>query len=165
MSIRLMEGRDVDLIVSAFRELGWDKPPSQYESYLSEQKEGRRVVLVAFLESDFAGYLTIRWESQYPPFVEEGIPEISDLNVLPRFRRRGIATALIREAERRVGERSSVVGIGVGMTPDYGAAQRLYAVLQYLPDGRGLFHRDRYAQPGDAVKMDDLIQYLTKTVR
>ena len=165
MKIRLMDGRDVDPIVSAFRDLRWNKPQSLYESYLAEQEEGQRVVLVAFVDGEFAGYLTIKWESSYPPFIEEGIPEIKDLNVLPRFRRRGIAMSLMKEAERRIGARSSVVGIGVGLTPDYGAAQRLYTVLQYVPDGRGVFHHHRHAQPGDEVKVVDLIQYLTKALR
>ena len=152
-------------IASAFRELGSSKSISQYEGYLTEQEEGQRLVLVAFLEGLFAGYLTVKWKSEYPPFAAQGIPEINDLNVLLRFRRRGIATALIKEAEQRIGERSSVVGIGVGMTPDYGAAQRLYAVLQYVPDGRGVYHSDRHAKPGDEVKVDNLVQYLTKTLR
>ena len=117
------------------------------------------------LKGLFAGYLTVEWRSEYPPFVAQGIPEINDLNVLPQFRRRGIATALIKEAEQCIGERSFVVGIGVGMTPDYGAAQRLYAVLQYVPDGRGVYDCDRHAQPGDEVKVDNLVQYLTKTLR
>lgn len=32
----------------------------------------------------------------------------------------------------------SVVGIGVGATPDYASAQRLYPKLGYVEDGSGL---------------------------
>ena len=41
----------------------------------------------------------------------------------------------MNEAERAVLERSSVVGNGVGMSPDYGAVQRFYALRGYVPDG------------------------------
>ena len=63
------------------------------------------------------------------------IPEIQDLNVLSRIRRPSIGTHLMNEAERAVLERSSVVGNGVvGMSPDYGAVHRFYALRGYVPD-------------------------------
>jgi GNAT superfamily N-acetyltransferase len=149
-------------MVEALRTLG-PKPREQYERYLREQWEGRRSVLVAFLRGVFAGYLTINWHPDYSPFRETGTPEIQDFNVLPRFRRQGIGTRLMDEAERAVSQRSSVVGIGVGMSPDYGAAQRLYALRGYVPDGRGLAWDGRALPRGAAVTVDDgLSLYLTK---
>jgi hypothetical protein len=38
----------------------------------------------------FAGYVTLLWNSKYRPFAVRRIPEISDLNVLPVFRRQGV---------------------------------------------------------------------------
>ncbi len=163
LSIRPLERGDIGPIAEAFRDLGWDKPRSQYERYLSEQREGLRSVLVAFAGGDFAGYVTIAWGAGYPHFQASGIPEIQDLNVLPRFRRAGIGTRLMDEAERAVLERSSVVGIGVGMSPDYGAAQRLYALRGYVPDGRGLTSEGHPVLYGDVVTVDHgLVLYLTK---
>ena len=123
--VRMLEAADVRSITSAFAAIGWDKPASQYQRYLAEQRRGERLVLVAFQDESFAGYLTIAWQSGYAPFREAGIPEIVDFNVLPQLRRRGIGSRLMDEAEQRVAERSGVVGIGVGMDPGYGAAQRL----------------------------------------
>ncbi len=162
-TIRPLEGRDVAPIAAAFRDLGWDKPRSQYERYLSEQQEGLRSVLVAFVRGDFAGYVTINWDAGYPHFQASGIPEIQDLNVLPRFRRAGIGTRLMDAVEQTASERSNVAGIGVGMSPDYGAAQRLYALRGYVPDGRGLASEGRTVSHGNTVTVDDgLILYLTK---
>jgi GNAT superfamily N-acetyltransferase len=94
-----------------------------------------------------------------------GIPEIQDFNVLPRFRRQGIGTRLIDEVERKVSERSGVAGIGVGMSPDYGAAQRLYALRGYVPDGKGLTSNGSPVKPGDEITVNDgLVLYLTKTL-
>ena len=142
LTIRLLQSSDIQPIATAFAELGWDKPASQYEQYLSEQESGQRVVLVAHsgvqnLQTlDFAGYVTICWQSHYPPFREANIPEIVDFNVLPRFRRQGIGAALMDEAENRIARVSPVVGLGVGMTADYGSAQRMYVRRGYIPDGR-----------------------------
>jgi hypothetical protein len=67
------------------------------------------------------------------------------------------------EAERIAGERSPEVGIGVGMTADYGSAQRMYAKRGYIPDGRGLTSDDRFLRWGDMVCVDDgLILWFTK---
>jgi ribosomal protein S18 acetylase RimI-like enzyme len=156
---------DIQPIAAAFVELGWDKPAPQYEGYLKEQMAGERVVLVASLDGVFAGYLTILWESPYPFFWADRIPEIVDFNVLPRFRRKGIGTRLMDEAEKRIAERSPVVGIGVGMTSDYGAAQILYVNRGYIPDGRGLIVDGQPVVQGDLVTIDDaLTLYFLKTL-
>lgn len=153
--IRLMEARDIHPVAAAFAAIGWNKPVVQYERYLAQQEAGQRTVLVAFLDGAFAGYLTIAWRSEYPPFAEAGIPEIQDFNVLPAVQRRGIGTRLMDEAERLVAERSPVVGIGVGMTADYGPAQRMYVLRGYVPDGRGLTSDNRFLRFGDQVTVDD----------
>ena len=68
LAIRLLEPKDIPQIAEAFKRLGWNKPASQYEQYLLEQKLGRRPVYVAFVENRFAGYVTICWVSTYEPF-------------------------------------------------------------------------------------------------
>jgi len=164
--IRLLEDGDIQPMAAAFAELGWDKPASQYEKYLSEQEAGQRVVLVAFAEDVFAGYVTICWQSHYPPFREADIPEIVDFNILPRFRRHGMGTRLMDEVERRVTEVSPLVGIGVGMTADYGSAQRMYVKRGYIPDGRGLTSGDLPVEYGKLVRVDDdLCLWFTKILR
>ena len=112
------------------------------------------------------GYVTVKWRSDYPAFAECEIPEIQDFNVLPPFRRRGIGTLLLERAEALIAARSPVVGIGVGLTSDYGPAQRLYARRGYLPDGRGIAATHAAVAPGQVVRVDDdLVLYLNKAVR
>jgi GNAT superfamily N-acetyltransferase len=164
--IRLFERQDIPEIAQAFEQLGWNKPASQYERYLMEQVLKIRDVYIARVEGQFAGYLTICWQSTYAPFREKKIPEIMDFNVLPKFRRLGVGTQLMDKAEAEVTRASPVAGIGVGMTPDYGAAQKLYILRGYIPDGNGLYYRGRPIQYGDAIKVDDyLALYLTKELR
>lgn len=163
-TVREMLEADCAAIADAFREEGsTTKTLAQYQGYFADSKEGRRVVLLAEHDGHFVGYLTIVWDSAYAPFREEGIPEIVDFNVLQKYRRRRIGTALMDEAEQRIAQRSPIAGIGVGLTPDYGAAQVSYVKRRYVPDGRGLMTHDRFAQYGDQVRVDDdLVLHLVK---
>ena len=164
--IRSLERKDIREIAQAFRDLGWNKPASQYERYLEQQKLGVRNVYVAFVDGQFAGYLTICWESSYEPFFVRSIPEIVDFNVLPKFRGMGVGTQLMDTAEREIARVSSTAGLGVGMTSDYGAAQRLYILRGYIPDGRGLHWRDHFVRYREEILVDDdLALYLTKELK
>ena len=164
--IRLLERKNIPEIVRAFQEIGWNKPASQYERYLVQQKMNLRNVYVAFVEGKFAGYLTISWESSYSLFREKNIPEIVDFNVLPKFRRMGIGRQLMDKAEREIAKVSPIAGIGVGMTADYGAAQRLYVLRGYIPDGLGLHWRGHHVRFGEEIKVDDdLGLYFTKELK
>jgi len=117
LQIRPLREDDPATMAVAFQRIGWKKTEAQYRRYLEEQAAGRRVCRVAFADGRFAGYVTLNWQSTYPSFAEFGIPEIQDLNVLPEFRRHGIASRLLDHVEALAGERSSVVGIGVGLHP------------------------------------------------
>jgi GNAT superfamily N-acetyltransferase len=166
LTIRLLTAGDIPTIAAAFAALGWNKPASQYTAYLAEQQRGERVALVAWLGDEFAGYVTIVWESDYLPFREANIPEIADFNVLPHLRRRGIGSRLLDEAERRIAERSALAGIGVGLDADYGAAQRLYVTRGYVPDGRGIVSHGRRVAWGETIVVDDAaVLYFTKPMQ
>lgn len=163
IKIRRLGPDDPAVIEDAFREQGWHKPAELYERYLYEQETGLRVTLVAEADGEFAGYGNVIWQPDYPPFREQNIPEISDLNVLIRFRKQGIASRLMDRAEQEIAERSMSAGIGVGLFADYGQAQMMYVKRGYVPDGRGLYVGDRQLQYGDNVTVDDdLVLYLTK---
>jgi hypothetical protein len=132
--IRGLQAADIELMAEAFGCLGWNKPAAQYWRYLSEEEEGRRAVLVAFLDGRFAGYVTVVWQSDYPPFARQG-----------------------------VARRSGVAGLGVGLDPDYGAAQQMYVRRGYVPDGQGLMYAGRRVRHGEPVTVDDsLVLYLIK---
>ena len=165
LTIRELTAADVPLIAAACAAQGWDKHEALYQQYLEEAARGERDVLVAEDETGHAGYVTIVWASDYPPFRAAGIPEVVDFNVLIRCRRRGIGTALMDAAERRIAQRSPLAGIGVGLPPDYGPAHILYIRRGYIPDGRGLWQAGRTLQYGDhAIVNDDLVLYFTKVL-
>ena len=118
------------------------------------------------LQRSFAGYVTVVWESKYPPFLAAGIPEVVDFNVLLKFRRRGIGTLLMDAAEASIARHCRTAGIGVGLTADYGPAHVLYCKRGYLPDGLGLFQAGRHCKYGDRpVVNDDLTLSLPRNWR
>jgi GNAT superfamily N-acetyltransferase len=141
IEIRLLRDDDPDVISRACQDVGWKKPLSQYQRYLSEQSVQKRICFVAMIDSQFAGYVTVNWYPKYVLFAEQNIPEIQDLNVLPKFRRKGIASRLLDRAEQEVARRSNAVGIGVGLHPGYNNAQRLYVKRGYIPDGKRRYLR------------------------
>ena len=166
LHIRLLEESDPSAIAAAFKVIGWNKPETQYQRYLREQLAGTRTCYVAMVDGQFAGYVTVNWRSPYREFAELSIPEIQDLNVLPTFCGKGIASRLLDCAESEVARRSGIVGIAVGLHPGYNVAQRLYAKRGYIPDARGLTYRNRFVDEGASVVLDDdLLMHLTKSLQ
>ncbi|MBN2075637.1 MAG: GNAT family N-acetyltransferase [Dehalococcoidales bacterium] len=158
-----MSKADIELICSSPIVTGSNRPAGLYDRYYTEQEKGQRVVLLAFYDGEFTGHVNIIWKPTYPAFAEKYIPEINDLFVLSNYRRRGIATALVDEAEKRIFKRSPVAGIGVGMYANYGPAQRMYVLRGYVPDRLGLMYKNKPVTPGEMVKVDDdLALYLVK---
>ncbi len=160
-------GKDEDgaawLQASFNAHMGWSKPPGYFAALLGRQARGEVSLLLALNESAYLGHCIVVWRSAYPGFRERGIPETKDLNVRPEFRRRGIGSALLDEAERLIAVRSDLAGIGFGLYADYGAAQRLYIKRGYMPDGRGLHYGANPAVAGETYRVDDdLALYLVK---
>ena len=153
--IRRITFKDCEIITQAFAAQNWNKPLAQYQNYLREQKEGKREVLIAEVEDEFAGYLTIMRQSDFAPFREKNIPEIVDFNVLIKFRNQGIGARLMETAENLIAENHKTVGIRVGLTADYGAAQRMYVKRGYLPDGKGISQNGKFLRYGDKITVDD----------
>jgi GNAT superfamily N-acetyltransferase len=163
ISIRLLEEQDIPVIESALEKMGWRSRLLMLENYLFEQHKGTRVILVAFIKKECAGYVTIKWKSDYPPFADKGIPEIVDLNVFLPFRRRKVASALVDRAEELIYQRSPVAGIGVGLFSDYGPAQRMYVKRGYVPDTLGVAYKGKHVERGQTLPVDDdLVLYFTK---
>jgi GNAT superfamily N-acetyltransferase len=166
LTIRLLSVADIKIIVEAFQKANWPKPASIFEEYLKEQENDERLVWVAYFKDEFVGYITLKFQSKYPPFSEKNIPEINDFNVLPKYRNKGIGLKLLKAAETIAATRSNIVGIGVGLYADYGAAQRMYVKQGYLPDGLGITYDYKSVEPGKEVKLDDdLILWFTKKIK
>lgn len=162
-TIRLFEASDISMIVNTFSEHHWFKPAETFETYWKEQLLDERLMWLAFVKQQFAGYVTLKWQSKYAHFFKNQIPEIMDLNVLPPYRREGIGLRLLKTAENAARSKADVVGLGVGLYADYGSAQRLYVKQGYVPDGFGITYDYKPIEPGNSVILDDdLVLWFTK---
>jgi len=165
ISIRPFGDKDITLILTHFKKHHWEKLKSTFDNYLQEQNTNKRLVWLAFYNNEFAGYVTIKWESSYSSFNKEAIPEIMDLNVLPPYRNKGIASALLDQAENDISKKSNTAGIGVGLYEGYGNAQNLYIKRGYLPDRLGITYQYNRVNYAEAVSLDDdLVLWFTKVL-
>ena len=167
ITVRPLQFGDITNIIQAFTNIGWDKPHSLFITYFKEVQQNHRLVWIAVANDFFAGYITLKWQSEYKSFYENNIPEIIDLNVLPNMRKQGIGSKLMDYAERAAAVKGVIVGIGVGLYTDhdggYGSAQKMYIKRGFIPDGLGLTYNSEYVKYGEKYPIDDnLILWLTK---
>jgi GNAT superfamily N-acetyltransferase len=155
--LRLMIAADAAPISRAFLAMGQVRSEWQFLDYVAEREVGIRDAWVASWDGTLAGMVTLHWNPLYAGIAGRGIPEIQDLMVLPAFRRRGVATRLLDLAEHTARARAAHVAIGVGLHPGYNAAQRLYVLRGYVPDGLGVTYDDRFIEEGELARFDDLL--------
>lgn len=167
-NIRLKEisGNDLALFQESFKDTYLSDRFDLFKKYLKEHSEKNRYVLLACSGGKMIGYVTLKYVSDYENFAQNNIPEIVDFNVVPRFRKQGIGRKLLKRIES-VAKKSGYaqIGIGVGLSEDYGAAQRLYVKMNYIPDATGLHYDAKPVQKGTTVRVDDsLAVYLIKNL-
>lgn len=163
VNISILDEEHVSDIVEATSGSNVRRQGEYLRKCIRENQEKKRVTFVAFNGNDFAGMVNIIFESSYPYFKSNNIPEINDLLVVPRFRNQGVAKMLLDETERFASNKYERIGLGVGLYKDYGSAQRLYFKNGYIPDGNGLMYSNSEVIPGSHVRVDDdLLIYLYK---
>ena len=161
--IRDLQQADAQVITDGEIAQGWDATVDKYEMRLRHQAEGRAIALAAEWRGDVAGYVNVYPDSPWGAFAGRGYAEIVDFGVLEKYRRNGIGGKLMDVAERIAFSYSDVVYLGVGLHSGYGSAQRMYAKRGYIPDGSGVWYRDRICEPYAGCRNDDdLVLYLSK---
>ncbi len=125
-----------------------------YERCIERHKNGELIIITASTESKNIGYCFLNWQPKYAYFKKCSIPEIQDLNVLSQYRRGGVGGALIKHCEKLCANHKEI-GIGVGMDASFGAAQRLYIRMGYIPDGAGLCYDRKPVAKGEFKPIDE----------
>ena len=108
--------------------------------FWQEMLDGKRLILTAWGPDGFLGHVTLQAQSEYPPFRKHHIPEIVDVWVQPHVRQQGIGQILLERAvDQAKKQHAPAVGMGVGITAEYGPAHILYGKNGFAPDGSGLW--------------------------
>lgn len=166
LTIRNMQPGDAPIFTEEEIAQGWDAEISKYETRLKDQEQGRCISLVAEYMGRPAGYVNVYINSTWGAYGGMGYPEIVDFGVLAKYRRKGIGSKLMDIAEQIAGQYSGTVYLGVGLHNGYGSAQRMYVKRGYIPDGSGVWYKDKPCTPYDTIytNNDDLVLYLSKTL-
>ncbi|MDO4403552.1 MAG: GNAT family N-acetyltransferase [Atopobiaceae bacterium] len=166
LTIRNMEEADAQLFVDGEIEQGWNVDISKFLTRLRDQAEGKCVSLTAVYGSLPAGYVSVYATGLGGAFSGRGLPEIVDLGVLEKYRGRGIGGKLMDVAEEIAGQYADTVWLGVGLHSGYGSAQRMYVKRGYVPDGTGVWYRDRPCAQYETgiANDDDLVLFLSKKI-
>lgn len=134
------------------------------DPYTDEESEHLKEAIAGgdwtFIMATIAGWdvggAYINRNPRYRSYTTLGMPEMQDLRVLYTWRKQGIGRAIIEAAERiAFAEGASGLGIAVGLTPEYGAAQRLYVSMGYIPDGTGMTYDRIHVDKGSSIIADD----------
>ena len=162
--IRSMEEPDARIFTEEFTAQGWHPDINVYIQRLKHQEEGECAALTAVYQGQPAGSVYLYRTVHEGPFKGKGWPIIVDFNVLKKYQRKGIGSRLMDVAEQIAGQYSDTVCLGVGLCDSYGSAQRLYVKRGYVPDGSGVWYRDKPCIQYETVCTvdDDLVLYLLK---
>lgn len=156
ISLRKICAEDLPVLWDMAMVMGASKKDDYFDLSLEYQEKGERIVFIASFDGEDVGYCMLAWKPKYAFFQRFDIPEIQDLNVLPHFRRRGIAQVMMDACENLAREAGKEhMGIGVGMDVSYGPAQILYVSRGYVPDGNGLTYNRQPLARGEFRPVDD----------
>lgn len=125
----------------------------------AQQQAGLWTYMVAWTEESVpVGVCVIRWdglaEDVRKPSAEW--PRLTNLQVHPTHRGRGVGSALIEAAEDKVRGRG-FSRLGISVADDNPEAARLYARLGYVDSG--LRYESRYMYPDDAGVLVEQVEH------
>ena len=167
LMIRNMEKADARIFTDEETAQGWHTDISKFSARLEDQSAGNCVSLAAVYKGLPAGYINVYLRGQGGAFSGKGFPEIVDFCVLEKYRRKGIGSKLMDAAEKIAGQYADTVWLGVGLHSGYGSAQRMYAKRGYIPDGTGVWYRDKPCAQYETeiANDDDLVLFLSKNLK
>ena len=165
LTIRSMMPGDAKILYDTYLSYGWHPQIKTYEDYYKEQEEGERLVFIAEYEGAVKGQCTLVLHPNEGPWAGKGFPEIVDLTVFFDIHGKGIGNKLLDVAETEAARLSDMVFLAVGVHSGYGPAQRIYVKRGYIPDGSGVWYRNKVLeQYAPCVNDDDLLLFLSKSL-
>ncbi|MBQ7306084.1 MAG: GNAT family N-acetyltransferase [Clostridia bacterium] len=165
--IRNMEEADAPILVNEYNAQGWHDDVDGYMVRLKDQAEGKCIALTAEYQGQPAGNVYLYLDANEGPFKGKGWPIIVDFNVLMKYQRKGIGNRIMDVAEQIAAKYADTVCLGVGLSREYGTAQRMYAKRGYIPDGSGVWYQDKQCVQYETVCIvdDDLVLYMAKELK
>jgi predicted N-acetyltransferase YhbS len=165
LTFRVVQPGEIAQVKQEVKEAFFSGDEATIDAHFEDHENGASTTILGCEDGRLVGIVTIRWYSRYPLFRERQIPLIQNIEIRYEDRGRGLGNQMLERTEQEVARRSPIAGLVVGITEDYGPAQRLYARRGFVPDGRGVCHQFTPLQNGDVVTVDhDLLLWLVKDV-
>lgn len=165
--IRNMEEADAQILTDEYTAQGWHPDVEYYLMRIREQAEEKCIALTAEFQSHPAGNVYLYLNANGGPFKGKEWPIIVDFGVLKKYQRKGIGNRMMDVAEQLAAQYADTVCLGVGLSREYGTAQRMYAKRGYIPDGSGVWYQDKQCVQYETVCTvdDDLVLYMAKELK
>ena len=166
MDIKIIEREGIAEAIKEVTPHFFSQDRAEVERNFEGHVEGNSSTVIGYENGAPVGIVTIRWESRYPPFQEQGIPLIQNIEIRWDKRGQGIGNELMEQVERYIATRCDKAGICVGIFDAYGPAQRLYVKRGYIPDGRGVCLDHTPLTEGQILTVDHaLLLWLVKDLK
>jgi len=155
IEIRKFTLGDIEELTKAFEDVDgllFKQTLAEYRENNGEMKT--RQTYVGILDGQIVGYVNLIFGAYYESFRKQGIPEINDLRVVEKFRRNGLAAALMERCENESKSMGfNKIGLGVGITPHYIPARTLYSKFGYKVDGAGVIEDEEWGASEYMIKI------------
>ena len=154
-AVRQATQEDIKILYELYERLGKDD-----NGYFEACFEKNCIILIASQEInnqvEDVGFGVLNFEPKYKLYKTLDIPEVQDLNVLADMRRQGVGSMLLEAFEYIAMDRGcEEIGISVGLSREYGPAQRLYVHMGYIPDGYGIAYDREHVEPDKHYPVND----------
>lgn len=154
IDVRIMDYDDIPLICKADNDES-ESNVAYLKNQLDNQNKKECSALLALYNGEIAGYVFLYYECRWGGLANCGLPCVIDLIVFEKYRKNGIATALMDIAEDMAKDHSNKVYLDVCLNSEYGPAQRLYVKRGYVPDGKGVYYEEKVCETNAICKNDD----------
>lgn len=154
IDVRIMDYDDIPLICKADN----DESESNIvylRNQLENQKKQECSALLALYNGEIAGYVFLYYKCRWGGLANCDLPCVIDLIVFEKYRKNGVATALMDIAEKIAKKHSNKVYLDVCLNSEYGPAQRLYVKRGYVPNGKGVYYEEKVCEINAFCKNDD----------
>ena len=154
IDIRIMNYDDIPLICRADGDES-QKNIDYLKRQLDNQKKSECTALLALYNGVMAGYVFLYHKCRWGGLAGHNIPGVADLIVFEKYRRKKIATMLMDAAESIARQHCNKIYLDVCLNSDYGPAQRFYIKRGYIPDGKGVYYKEKIYETDAVCRNDD----------
>lgn len=169
--VRDMEWADIGILAGNAKDpnlhrLYEDEFPFHPRFPLASRDLGACAMLVCEAEGEIAGHASLYWSAQWGAYEYMDVPQIDDLNVSEKFRRRGLGSRLLDVCEQLAADRADRICLPLGLAQASGHALRMLVRRGYVPDGHGFWRSDMSIPAGASIRIDDDVHlYLIKELK